>query len=1582
MPRSHALLAAASLVALLLPGAPSAQEAKTLRLRVADADGKPVANATVAIIGLPQDWSARPEPGQDLPSGSLASGTTGDDGGASLDVTRVPAGLHALRVDAPGRPAIVLHGERIAFGGAALPGELGLTLPPAASVMGIVLDPSGRPAAGTRIAIAASGPLGATILTTRAGQDGRFSVAGLPSPAEVALLADRPDMSMARVATRLLPGSARRTALHLEEARAIAGTIVTRGSEPKAVAGARIVVVAPHRGGALREMGMRFFGGMRGEGFIASEGATGPDGSFRVTVPPLGQAWLFQPGYPIQALSAGRSSVGSQQPLIGTVVATGSGGGEARPVPGARVRWPDMPVTVTTDAKGAFTLPQQEGEIVVTTPGGATVRTPVRGASARIPVPREHRLQGSVAQAPRDGAVEAMPLAGALVRVALAGDIEALAATDATGRFDFTVPRAPDRLTVAGSGLAASRDREELAPGALRVVAQPASALAVAVTAGGRKAAHALAVIRAAEAPLATRLVRADADGVVSVDGLPPAPVIVAAFVEGFSPEGVRRVPLPAGSSGGTGTGTGASAEPLALEPSARVRVRAVDAQGKPIEGVLVIAAPSDEGRPMMFAGGPGGGRGGFVQAMRQREREGATAGTAADGVAVLDGFTASECVRLTLARPGLAAVDVECARASAAAAPAALDVVMERGATVRGLVLDPEGAPVPFALVGARADSATSPASGGGFRERAMRMFMPIATATADAAGAFVLDGIKPGRVELYASAPGFLDGEPTPADLASGDEVETELRVRVAATVEGTVLTPASRPVEGAMVTAMPSGMMPRFGRRGGPAGQFGGAQTDAEGRFVIEGLEPGTEVAVEARWEGEVSDRRVAVAGKQDAPLALVLRTRGRIEGRVLGAENVDVAAQVVCQGAPAGRGDATADLEGTFEVRGLPAGTYACIAIAGDAGEGRADNLAVKEGETTSATIRLGPRTRQDVLARDAAGGQPLAGATVSSGDSRTTTDAQGRASVALDPRDLASADGARVVVALDGYATSVTTLGTPRPAVLEIRLDRAAILRGVVQDATGPVAGIEVRGGGDAVTADAQGRFEITPRRVMPRVTLTAERTAGGVTQRGSVDVEVGPAGADGIVLRLEAESSGSALVAVSDGAGPVSGAQVALVHEASPMRSDVMAAGMMFGMGEGLGASGMTDGEGTFLAEGLRPGQFTILCGREGENTLRAAGTVRVTSGSMAQASVRIAGGVMVTGRVVRAGTPVEGAMVFAQASSGGDGWRQGGAPLATGGSGADGSFSLGPIPESVTKVVVRAMPMSQDAGDRSAEAPAVPGGAPVVLDVAGSSFTGTVVADGRPVGNAEVEARAQGPGSTRRARTQPDGSFIVTGLDPGASYDISARAPGRAAAAVTAVAPSSGAASLGALALGAGEIAGTVAAAGAGRVGNSFQLALVRASGARVPSVDVPVDAGGAWRTSAPSDERLLYRASSPGLPHVIGALAAGDSLPIVFPAGAELTLQVMGADGRPAPGVTARIASWNDMPADDHLVPSRAPSTRGWMSVTDENGQLVLYPMMPGKTVLALARDGASADVSVTLADGARESVTVTLR
>ena len=274
-----------------------------------------------------------------------------------------------------------------------------------------------------------------------------------------------------------------------------------------------------------------------------------------------------------------------------------------------------------------------------------------------------------------------------------------------------------------------------------------------------------------------------------------------------------------------------------------------------------------------------------------------------------------------------------------------------------------------------------------------------------------------------------------------------------------------------------------------------------------------------------------------------------------------------------------------------------------------------------------------------------------------------------------------------------------------------------------------------------------------------------------------------------------------------------------------------------------------------------------------------------------------------------------------------------------------------------------------------------MPGGPAVVLDIQGSSFTGIVTLESEPVGGAEVAARRPGAGFRQSARTEPDGSFTVSGLDPGMAYDVTATLQGHAPASMTATAPQAGTVSIGTLELGTGELTGTATAVGAPPPVR-FSLFLVRAGGARLPRINVDVAAEGIWHADAPSAEPLTYSATAQGFGSLFGVTVPGELLPLSFPPGAELTLEVSEADGRPAVAATARVISWNAMPADDHLVSfSPVASWRGAGRGADENGRLVLFPMTAGTTVLMIDREGRATQATVTLQDGDRQRIAVRL-
>ena len=150
------------------------------------------------------------------------------------------------------------------------------------------------------------------------------------------------------------------------------------------------------------------------------------------------------------------------------------------------------------------------------------------------------------------------------------------------------------------------------------------------------------------------------------------------------------------------------------------------------------------------------------------------------------------------------------------------LDVPLESGVTLAGSVLDDAGQPVAGAEVQAFADRSKAP-------ER---------IATSDEDGAFVLRGLVPARIELYARQRGFEDASIELGALADGEvRAGIELVLDPGLSIAGQVLWPDGTSAAGALVRVSPEDgqdSVSLFGRRW---------TADADGRFRIGGLDAGT-------------------------------------------------------------------------------------------------------------------------------------------------------------------------------------------------------------------------------------------------------------------------------------------------------------------------------------------------------------------------------------------------------------------------------------------------------------------------------------------------------------------------------------------------------------------------------------------------------------------------------------------------------------------------------------------------------------------------------------------------------------------
>jgi protocatechuate 3,4-dioxygenase beta subunit len=199
---------------------------------------------------------------------------------------------------------------------------------------------------------------------------------------------------------------------------------------------------------------------------------------------------------------------------------------------------------------------------------------------------------------------------------------------------------------------------------------------------------------------------------------------------------------------------------------------------------------------------------------------------------------------------------------------------------------------------------------------------------ARTDARGRFRLEGIAPGLQSLTAIAHGL--GSARKNEVRPGSTVN--LIARPGGWLAGRVTDPQGRPVAGALVRAE---LEPQFWTSSSVE------TTDADGRFEIAGLDPGTYtvMARHADFAAALAGG-VAVTGEGRGDLAIVLTTGAAVSGRLVDNEGRPLAGRVnvqelAGQAVPRSLTDllrADAADDGRFRVERLAPGSYALGAVA--------------------------------------------------------------------------------------------------------------------------------------------------------------------------------------------------------------------------------------------------------------------------------------------------------------------------------------------------------------------------------------------------------------------------------------------------------------------------------------------------------------------------------------------------------------------------------------------------------------------------------------------------------------------------
>ena len=346
-----------------------------------------------------------------------------------------------------------------------------------------------------------------------------------------------------------------------------------------------------------------------------------------------------------------------------------------------------------------------------------------------------------------------------------------------------------------------------------------------------------------------------------------------------------------------------------------------------------------------------------------------------------------------------------------------------------------------------------------------------PLATSQTDAGGRYRLAPLPAGDYWVVATAPGRARTLRTLRVPEAASEVALVMEPGVAITgVLSELRRGETSPLGGVVVRATREGTTPA--EDPGVA-----ARTDAEGRFTLDGVTPGS-WRVEVEGSGFETLRRVGVAAPSEG-LALTVRSMATLEGQVVDAHGEPARGATVTlsgSGVWPPRSFAVLD-DGRFRVAELPGGVYELRASRDDDLAEPVAPLLLEPGESREQRMELRAGATLSGLVLDAQTTRPIEGARVvvtedalSMAPRAVTTDASGRWRVAGLLRR-----SHQVAVRAAGYASRTGLRAEPGGEATELRLDRSARVEGRVVDARGrPVHRARV----DVSVLDLDGRVTV------------------------------------------------------------------------------------------------------------------------------------------------------------------------------------------------------------------------------------------------------------------------------------------------------------------------------------------------------------------------------------------------------------------------------------------------------------------------------------------------------------------------
>jgi protocatechuate 3,4-dioxygenase beta subunit len=374
-----------------------------------------------------------------------------------------------------------------------------------------------------------------------------------------------------------------------------------------------------------------------------------------------------------------------------------------------------------------------------------------------------------------------------------------------------------------------------------------------------------------------------DAEGGFAWEHLRPGTWDLAVSTRGYAEETVSGIELEEGRVHDLGL--------LRLTPGTPLAGRVQDADGAPLEGAQVrLTVPSTFAAS--FADEP-----------------------APDAVSDPDGWfsipdrRAGERLDLEVRRDGFVRRDLP----GVVVEDHPLVVALEPAAGLTGVVVGDDGAPVSRAFVTAHGEGGTAGPGGRVWAD------LPVANTVTDEEGLFELADLPAGHLRLLVRAEGYRLEERTGIEVETGaKEQALTIRLRRGALVQGRVAASDGSPVSGASVS-----VVEETGGR-----WMSGATTDGDGRYRLDGVEPGRRTVGAVAEDGRSTRRELEVIDGANT-LDLAFEPGWPVAGTVLDAAGAPVADAFLTLAAEstAWAGiEARTDEHGAFRFEDVREGTY--------------------------------------------------------------------------------------------------------------------------------------------------------------------------------------------------------------------------------------------------------------------------------------------------------------------------------------------------------------------------------------------------------------------------------------------------------------------------------------------------------------------------------------------------------------------------------------------------------------------------------------------------------------------------------